>query len=184
MTTISNGLPIEFAVTLAMDKVSSDATQDLRGIVDKVDHNMQMKERVRQAQRMFEMYKDAVRNGNDGSANYYRTQIYNLLSGSEQSGGLGLNYWNSAEGKAAWELPSSGLAGMSQEDRDKLLSGKIKSFESLLESRAQSYSDIGQKLQFQLQEANNIFTRANKMQSDVSQKYNQTLDGIAQNMKG
>jgi hypothetical protein len=45
-------------------------------------------------------------------------------------------------------------------------------------------SDIGQKLQFQLQEANNIHTRAQKAQSDVTAKYNQTLNGIAQNLKG
>jgi hypothetical protein len=44
-------------------------------------------------------------------------------------------------------------------------------------------SDIGQKLQFQLNEANNIYTRASKAQSDISAKYSKMLDGIAQNLK-
>jgi hypothetical protein len=44
-------------------------------------------------------------------------------------------------------------------------------------------SDLGQQLQLALQEANNIFTRASKAQSDVSAKYSQSLDGIAQNFK-
>ena len=44
-------------------------------------------------------------------------------------------------------------------------------------------SDLGQKLQLQLQEANNIYTRAGKAQSDISAKWSQTLDSIARNMK-
>jgi hypothetical protein len=51
------------------------------------------------------------------------------------------------------------------------------------EEKAQSLSDLGQKLQLQLTEANNIFTRTTKAQSDVSKKYSQTQDAIAQNMK-
>lgn len=49
--------------------------------------------------------------------------------------------------------------------------------------RAGSRSDLGQQLQLTLQEANNIYTRASKAQSDVSAKYNQRDDGIAQNFK-
>ena len=44
-------------------------------------------------------------------------------------------------------------------------------------------SDLGQKLQLQLQEANNIYTRAGKAQSDISAKYSQFHDGVAQNFK-
>ena len=44
-------------------------------------------------------------------------------------------------------------------------------------------SDLGQQLQLALQEANNIFTRSTKAQSDVSAKYSQFHDGIAQNFK-
>ena len=44
-------------------------------------------------------------------------------------------------------------------------------------------SDLGQQLQLALQEANSIFTRAGKAQSDISAKWSQTLDGIAQNLK-
>ncbi len=51
------------------------------------------------------------------------------------------------------------------------------------DEKAQSRSDLGQKLQLQLQEANNIYTRTKKAQSDVSAKYNQRDDGIAQNFK-
>ena len=51
------------------------------------------------------------------------------------------------------------------------------------DEEAQSMSDLSQKLQLQLQEANNIYTRTTKAQSDVSAKYSQTLDAIAQNMK-
>ncbi len=51
------------------------------------------------------------------------------------------------------------------------------------DERVQSLSDLSQKLQLQLQEANNIFTRTTRMQSGVSKKYSQTQDGIVQNMK-
>ena len=44
-------------------------------------------------------------------------------------------------------------------------------------------SDLGQQLQLALQEANNIYTRAGKAQSDVSAKYAQMHNGIAQNFK-
>ncbi|MBR1265930.1 hypothetical protein JQ629_00230 [Bradyrhizobium sp. AUGA SZCCT0222] len=44
-------------------------------------------------------------------------------------------------------------------------------------------SDLGQQLQLALQEANNIYTRTSKAQSDMSAKWSQTLDGIAQNLK-
>ena len=71
-----------------------------------------------------------------------------------------------------------------QEARDKMLSGAIKSFETLLDHRAQSMSDLGQKLQFQLQEMNNIMTRANKGMSDIQAKYDQSLNGVSQNLKG
>ena len=46
-----------------------------------------------------------------------------------------------------------------------------------------SRSDLGQQLQLALQEANNIYTRAGKAQSDISAKYSQFHDGIAQNFK-
>lgn len=180
MSTIS--LPIESQVMLSLDRVSDDATKDLRKMVGTIDKNMADKEKVRSLQRDFEAYKNAVRDGNDSEANRLRQKIYYDMA--DRTTGLGLDYWNSVEGKAAWQLPSSGLAAMSAEDRDKLLNGSIKSFESLLESRAQSLSDLGQKLQFQLQEANNIYTRANKAISDISQKYDGTLNGIAQNLKG
>jgi uncharacterized protein YoxC len=51
------------------------------------------------------------------------------------------------------------------------------------DEKAQSMSDLSQKLQLQLQEANNIFTRTTKAQSDVSAKYDKALDAIAQNLK-
>ncbi|MDI1265738.1 MAG: hypothetical protein PS018_21035 [bacterium] len=44
-------------------------------------------------------------------------------------------------------------------------------------------SDLGQQLQLALQEASNIYTRASKAQSDLSSKYSQFHDGIAQNFK-
>lgn len=54
---------------------------------------------------------------------------------------------------------------------------------TVLQGQAQARSDLGQQLQLALQEANNIYTRSTKAQSDVSAKYSQTLDGIAQNLK-
>ena len=52
-----------------------------------------------------------------------------------------------------------------------------------LDSVAQSRSDLGQQLQLALQEANNIYTRSSKAQSDISAKYSQFHDGVAQNFK-
>jgi hypothetical protein len=55
--------------------------------------------------------------------------------------------------------------------------------QTALDGEAQSRSDLGQQLQLALQEANNIYTRSTKAQSDVSAKYSQMQDGIAQNFK-
>ena len=51
------------------------------------------------------------------------------------------------------------------------------------EEKAKSLSDLGQKLQIQLQEANNIYTRTTKAQADLTAKHNQTHDAIALKMK-
>ena len=56
--------------------------------------------------------------------------------------------------------------------------------ETLLDSRASGYADVGQKLLFELQQSNNTFTRANTMASNVLHKYGAALDGIVRNMKG
>ena len=170
---------IESRVSMAIAKISDDATEDLRAMVDKVDENMAMKERLREVQRKLELYKEHVRNGQGGDAETVRDQMANDLEA------MGLTADNSEEGQMVAQLPGAAeLAGLDQEGRDELLSGTIKSFETLLDHRAQSLSDLGQKLQFMLQEKNNIFTRANKAQSDIMQKYSQSLDGIAQNLKG
>lgn len=176
-----NSMPIESLVTMMMGRVSDDAVKDLRGMVDKVDQNMEMKERLRAVQAKLELYKTAVRNG-AGNVNSLLNDIKAMMNGSVDSGGLGLNANNSEEGEMLAQLPTSATG--SQEERDKLLSGSIKSFETMLDHRAQSLSDLGQKLQFQLQEKNNIFTRANKAQSDIQSKYDQSLNGIANNLKG
>lgn len=176
-----SGVSIESAVNYMYEKVAEDATNDLRGMVGKVDDNMKMKEQIRGAQRKLEAYKEAVRNGNDAQANALRQEIYYMLA---DSNGVGLNYWNSDIGPAVWNLPGSGLSAMNAEQRDKIINDQVKGVERMLDTYAQNYSDIGQKLQFQLNEANNIYTRAIKAQSDTSSKYHQTLQGIAQNIKG
>ncbi|MEL7372187.1 MAG: hypothetical protein AAFN74_24895 [Myxococcota bacterium] len=164
-----------------MGRVSDDAVQDLRGMVDKVDKNMELKERLRKVQAKFELYKEAIRSG-EGDPAALLNELKGLMNSSIEDGGLGLDANNSEEGQLLDKLPTS--APGSQEDRDKLLSGQLKSFETILDHRAQSLSDLGQKLQFQLQEKNNIFTRANKAQSDIQSKYDQSLNGIANNLKG
>lgn len=200
MTNVS--LPIESQVSMILARVGDDATNDLRGMVENVDRNMALKEEVRAAQRILFQYKNAVRKGDDREARRLRNKLKNHIGksrwrdtrgGKIWNGGLDLKTSNSEEGKAVLELPphpngmpdgATTLKAMKPEERDKLLSGPIKQVESMLDARAQSFSDLGQKLQFQLQQANNIYTRANKAMSDVLQKYDRTLNGIAQNLKG
>jgi hypothetical protein len=197
MVTSVNSLPIEAAVSLALDKLGDDATKDLRAVVEKVDRNMQMKEQIRSAQRILGLYEDAVRSGNGAQADQYRNQLISLLGTPESQGGLGLTYQNSAEMQALSRLPGSWvntgtdaspnwqqLSSLPQDQRDKLLSGQIKTFESMLDGRAQSYSDLSQKLNFELQQANDIKNRMDKAQSDLLSKDNTTKSGILQNLKG
>jgi len=65
-----------------------------------------------------------------------------------------------------------------------LSNGTIAEVDTALDNLSQQYSDMGEKLQFQLQAANDIYTRASKAKSDILAKYDQTLSGIAQNFKG
>ena len=198
---------VESMVSMSLDKLSDDATEDLRDMVDKVDQNMAMKERLRVVQRQLELYKEAVRNGDGAAAAEHRDNMQEELTT------MGLTFDNSSEGTMVTTLPAGRAvqgppppvpqeelwqmdpserqwhrarqgSGVSQEDRDEMLSGVIKSFETLLDHRGQSLSDLGQRLQFYLQEKNNIFSRANKAQSDISAKYDQSLNGMSQNLKG
>jgi hypothetical protein len=60
----------------------------------------------------------------------------------------------------------------------------IKTIQDDLEKQKRGFSDLGQKLQFQLQEANNIYSRANKAITNLIQKDNETKNSIIQNIKG
>ncbi|MEO1338764.1 MAG: DUF1521 domain-containing protein, partial [Myxococcota bacterium] len=104
-------------------------------------------------------------------------KFYALVDGTEKGIVSGSNY-DSTDNVWAQTYQST------QEERDKALSGVIKSFETMLDHRAQSLSDLGQKLQFQLQEKNNIYTRSNKSMSDIRSKYDQNFNGVANNLKG
>ncbi len=181
MTTIQ--MPIEARLNFMLERVSDDATDDLRGLVDKVDSNLGMKEHLRQAQRTLGAYKDAVREGKSMDVWRTRFNLANMIAEPRTKGGLGFTATNSPEGKGVSKLPWH-VNGMNQEARDKIIAQQVKSLESLFDSRSQSFSDLGQKLQFKLQEANNIYTRANKMRSDVGQKHDGALSGMARNLKG
>jgi hypothetical protein len=67
-------------------------------------------------------------------------------------------------------------------DRDKLISGDVASMGTLLDSRAQSLSDLSAKFQIQLTEANNIFQRTMNLQATLLKSGNDTLNNIVQKM--
>ena len=46
-----------------------------------------------------------------------------------------------------------------------------------------SASDIGQKLQLQLQEANNVYRRSSQAKSNLVKKQSDTANSIVQNLK-
>lgn len=177
-------VPIEQAVGMAMQQISDDSTQDLRNIVQKVNENMANKAKVRQAQAKLAAYESAVSNHNkDGNVDTLKQDLLKYLSSKD---GLGLDP-SSSEYQAAAGMPDTGAHNIDftkQDDVNNALSGSIKQFETTLDGIGQSYSDLGQKLQFELQQANDIYTRANKMQSDILAKYDQTASAIAQNFKG
>ena len=78
----------------------------------------------------------------------------------------------------------NGLAPDQQENDMTNLNNEIRELTTFeLNDVSGGRSDLGQQLQLALQESNNIFTRASKAQSDVSAKYSQLHDGIAQNFK-
>ncbi len=201
MTNVSNSLPIESLVTLTLGRIADDSTLDLRQMVDQVDANIELKERLRNMQAKVELYKEAVRNGDGMKVTQLMDDIRGVMGPSVEEGGLGLGPNNSEEGEMVRNLPGwaryadgeaavkvdgqwKRLSQLDQEARDELLSGPIKSFETMLDHRAQSLSDLGQKLQFMLQEKNNVYTRANKAQSDILNKYDGSLNAIANNLRG
>lgn len=48
----------------------------------------------------------------------------------------------------------------------------------------EAISDLGQKLQFQLTEANSVYTRSSQAKSNIAAKYDKTADALVQNIRG
>ena len=66
-------------------------------------------------------------------------------------------------------------------DQSKAIS---KAMEQAVDSQSQSRSDIGQKLQFQLNEANSVYNRSIQAKSNIASTDNQTADALVQNIRG
>ena len=56
--------------------------------------------------------------------------------------------------------------------------------EQVVDSQSQSRSDIGQKLQFQLNEANSVYNRSIQAKSNIASTDNKTADALVQNIRG
>lgn len=164
-------LPIESYIGSIFEQVASDAVYDLRQVGTQVQNNMAEKEAIRKAMAALATMKKNFLGDTDGSfvdsANV-RGQVRAAL---EQAG-------VPADAKVMQEL-NSFQPGASKE----AMEAWFKSMETALDGESQARSDFGQQLQLKLQEANNIYTRVSKAQSDTSAKYSQMLDGIAQNLK-
>lgn len=170
---------IESRVARAIDDINNGAVSDLRDIVAKVESNRLLKEQVRAAQRALEAYKVAVNNNNPADAASAKAELLKVLQLPSEKGGLGLPS-DSTEIKTANALPTT--LPSKAEDRDKLLSGDVQSMSTLLESRAQSLSDLSAKFQVQLTEANSIFQRTMNLQATLLKSNNDTINQIIQKM--
>jgi hypothetical protein len=53
-----------------------------------------------------------------------------------------------------------------------------------IESEMQSRSDLGQKLQLQLNEANSLYNRSIQAKSNIASTHNKTADALVQNIRG
>ena len=53
-----------------------------------------------------------------------------------------------------------------------------------IESQMQALSDLGQKLQFQLNEANSVYNRSNQTQANIASTHNKTADALVANIRG
>lgn len=168
---------IEARVSRAIEDINNGAVSDLRDIVAKVESNRLLKEQVRAGQRALEAYKVAVNNNNPADAAAAKAELLKVLQLPASKGGLGLPA-DSTEVKTANSLPTTLPA--KAEDRDKLLSGDVQSMSTLLESRAQSLSDLSAKFQVQLTEANSIFQRTMNLQATMAKANNDTKDKIIQ----
>ena len=113
---------------------------------------------------------------------------YDTFSMTE-SGASNVNWHKNGEGLITGSSYDSGSKTYKQKtDTAKGLKEKwddfFQSFDRILDGEIQSVSDISQKLQFQLTQANNIFNRMTKMKFDVAAKYARTEDAIAASIKG
>ena len=164
----TNNMPIEQLVAQAYEKVADSATQDLRGAVDRIEANNQQKQQLRKMQQKLEYVRKLVAKGDYTNAKKQMTELQGMAK------------------KAGYDTKSDfykTLGTPSKDDKNTWETG-LKSMETSIDAEAQSYSDVGQKLQFELTQANNIYHRTTKAQSDIAAKNNRTLDAITGNIKG
>lgn len=184
---IANTLPIEVAVMNAYAMVENDATKTLRDKIEQVDANMKEKDKLRKAQSALAQLKMGIDQGNQSLIDTAKGNIRSALLEAgipTNSKAYKMAEWGwGTHSNNEFRQPSYAHSGMSDEVRDKLDSW-YEALKTEIDGEAQARSDIGQKLQFELNEANNIYTRMTKARSDMSSKYDQSLKGIAQNIKG
>jgi len=155
-------IPVETRTAAGLGRPAHAAERQLHDVASQVDGNLDKKAAVRDAKALLARYLHAKSEGDVRLTAELKTALVAHLMGAS----LGFDA-NAPEVRAAQALPKS-----------------AELMETLLDSRASGYADVGQKLLFELQQSNNTFTRANTMASNVLHKYGAALDGIVRNMKG
>ena len=174
--------------------VEDASTAVLRGAVDKIESNLAQKERIRGVSKELEILKQAIKGGDGAKAE----KSWKRLSLLADKAGFGPN---SELRQMLSQVPVQGsrkkrdangrrytenfdkFSGLSKGEKTKW-DDFFKSFGRVVDAESQSASDIGQKLQFELTQANNIFNRTVKTRSDLAAKDDRTKNGIIGNLKG
>ena len=112
-----------------------------------------------------------LENTTDGSVHWHKFQ-----GGNEQGRITGAFY---DSGKDRYDQKLDGKVKLKEK-----LDEMYKSFNRVLDAEIQSRSDVGQKLQFELTQANNIFNRMIKAQSDANSKEDRMRGAVLGNVRG
>lgn len=182
-----NGIPIEVLVQSAYEKVADSATKDLRGAVDRIESNNDMKSKLRNMQKKLALFKQKVKSGDKHGAK----QAYLDLRQAANAAGYGANsdvgeallYKNAPGYEWEGDVWFPKVTNQSDDMKTKW-DDYFKGIETIIDAESQSYSDIGQQLQFELTQANNVYNRTTKAQSDLQAKWDRTMGGIIGNIKG
>jgi hypothetical protein len=185
----------------ALESLMESSSQDMQQVEKLIQDNMKLKQMVRNAQTDLQKYQADLQNGTCPPAQLQADK--DAITGDLGPNGLNLpsdsalsqlgtdlpgTDYKRQDGTALFNAngssdPSKWTWNMSSDDRNKLLDGPVKDFQTALQSYSDSLGDLAQQYQFRIQNDSDVYNRNVQAVSNMITKYSQASDAVVANYK-